>query len=52
VPERWYFTTLVTGARPGYEDLLGANGFYELGIDAENKATIRKIGQTGTPGHR
>lgn len=48
-PERWTFTTLVTGARAGYDNLVGANGFYELSIDAENKATIRKIGQTGTP---
>jgi hypothetical protein len=48
-PERWYFTTLVTGARPGYDNLIGANGFYELGIDTQDKATIRKIGQTGTP---
>jgi hypothetical protein len=48
-PERWLFTTLVTGARPGYENLIGANGFYELTIDVDGKATIRKIGQTGTP---
>jgi hypothetical protein len=46
--QRWQFTTLVTGAAPTHDALIGANGFYELEIDGET-ATIRKIGQTGTP---
>lgn len=47
-PERWRFTTLVTGATPAYESLIGANGFYELSIDGDTAMVVR-IGQTGTP---
>ncbi|MFV8751026.1 hypothetical protein ACNOYE_10815 [Nannocystaceae bacterium ST9] len=43
--QRWRFTTLVTG---GPEPLIGSNGYYELELDGE-QATLRKVGQTGTP---
>lgn len=44
----WRFTSLVTGAAQGFDNLLGANGYYELEL-AGDTATLRKIGQKGTP---
>jgi hypothetical protein len=46
--QTWRFTSLVTGAAEGFENLLGANGFYELEIEGD-AATLRKVGQKGTP---
>jgi hypothetical protein len=46
--ETWRFTSLVTGGAEGFENLLGANGFYELEIVGDI-AAMRKVGQKGTP---
>jgi hypothetical protein len=48
VPETWRFTSLVTGGAEGFENLVRANGFYELEIVGDT-ATVRKVGQKGTP---
>lgn len=47
-PETWQFTSLVTGAAEGFENLMHANGFYELEVVGDT-ATLRKVGQKGTP---
>jgi hypothetical protein len=44
----WQFTSLVTGGAEGFENLIGANGFYELELVGDS-ATLRKVGQKGTP---
>jgi hypothetical protein len=44
----WRFTSLVTGAAEGFENLIHANGYYELELDGD-AATLRKVGQKGTP---
>jgi hypothetical protein len=46
--QTWRFTSLVTGGAEGFENLLGANGYYELEITGDT-ATLRKVGQKGTP---
>jgi hypothetical protein len=50
ISQTWRFTSLVTGGAEGFENLLGANGFYELEIETDGTAaTLRKVGQKGTP---
>lgn len=46
--QTWRFTSLVTGGAEGFENLIGANGYYELELDGD-AATLRKVGQKGTP---
>jgi hypothetical protein len=46
--QTWRFTTLVTGGTEAFDRLIGTNGYYELVVEGE-QATVRKVGQKGTP---